>query len=854
MLSNTSCEKILRTLLVSTTLTSLAFAPVWAETSSAGLVVIAPTQTDDSVINELVSLYRANAATYEPSLRVLRAQRPYLEDRFRKLTSRNKQSVSSGTANSLSDASGQAIRPDSLTVSTQSGKDTNQTGTAALQGNGLFIALGALGLAAAGGGGGGSGGGGENGREPGGPPPLPGTKEYFETSEYFRNAGLSQINASTRYVAGGRGQNVKIGVVDSGIDLQNSEFRGKIDLVNSKSYTADGSLQDQDGHGTHVAGIAAAARDGLGTHGVAFESQLVIYRAIVDEPVPDSSYSDILVSAASAGVRIMNNSWAVVDENGSEYTIADFSNRSELEDFLTSGDPSIFAAMNTAKNANILSVFAAGNESLSDAAVYGAIPVFLPEYSGYVLAAVAVNDQNVIADFSNRCGLAKDHCLAAPGVRIESTLLGGSGQNNVVSESGTSMAAPHISGAAALLLSQWPELDAPTLSRLLLDTATDLGAPGVDDVYGHGLLNVANAMKPAGNLVIYNGTSVSDAATPLADSAIVASGAMNGALKAALSAREMIVGDRYNRAFAMDMDTLLVSSGDSPKAKLMMETSGAAGSVRVASLGGQGTAYGVVADDFSTWFGTSDAVALSSGTLDHSTLLDGGTTAQFGLSLQSGWDARMAATFDDDGWGSGDAFSIGVYGSGPLRASFGFGQLNEEGQVLGTSFLGASGRNASALTNFVSFGAGATLGGTVDIDIQAVVGRTDFTQQGLVAGGNDMVSTGAMLSISRSASWIKGGRIGFNVEMPITVTQGTLTIDAPVQRSAAVNGVASSSVIRSREDIDFQNSDQPVDVGMSFTVPIDDSRMFGLQLEGGYRLSTADSPQAFAGFAFTRKF
>jgi hypothetical protein len=381
-----------------------------------------------------------------------------------------------------------------------------------------------------------------------------------------------------------------------------------------------------------------------------------------------------------------------------------------------------------------------------------------------------------------------------------------------------------------------------------------LGATGVDEIYGHGLLDVARAVRPAGILKVYSGSSVADGSTPLADSAIVTSGAMEGALTAALSAREMIVADNYDRGFAMDMDSLLVSASAGPSASAMVESVRGAGGLRIASLANKGRAYGADDGEFRTWYGDAEAVASSAGIIDHSTLLQGGTTGQFGVSLGAGVDARMTATFSDEGSGTGDAFSLGLYGSGPIRASFGVGQMNERNQVLGTAFRGASGSAGSALTNFFTVGAGATLGGDLDVDLQAVFGDTDFSQTGLITGGQNMASTGGRLSISRRIQGLNGARIGFNVSMPIVVTQGTLTVDVPVRRAAAVGGIASSSVVRSRESIDFENDLRPIDVGMSFTVPIDETRNFGLQLDGGVRVIAGQQSQPYFGVAFTRQF
>lgn len=849
---------MVKAFLLSTAIVSVGFSPVMAQTVSVGPVIITAAKSDETVIEELVTLYRETPASYNASLSFLREYRPYLVERFNKLTLKGpapkKASTTVQADTPATTANSRAMRP-APTGTAKKTAGSVYEGQTALQNNGLFIALGVLGLAAAAGGGGG---GGDDGT-PGG---LPGTKEFFETDEYKRNSGLAQINASTRYAAGGQGQNVKIAVLDTGIDLKNGEFSGKIDLANSKSYFAGQTVQDIDGHGTHVAGIAAAAKNGVGAHGVAFASQLVVYRGIAgDNDLAEASYdffSDALTSAATAGVAVMNNSWGpfrYVDDRRVSIPITDFANGAQLEFYLkTRYGTDILLAFDKAKEANLLSIFAAGNSGLSDVGVLAGIPVLLPEYEGYFLGVVAVGDSNVIADFSNRCGIAKDFCLAAPGVGISATKLGGTGDDNLVEYSGTSMAAPHVAGAAALLLSQWPELDAPTLASLLLDTATDLGAPGVDTVYGHGLLNVAKAVRPAGTLKIYDETSTTGSTTPLAGSAIVTSSAMEGALGAALSTQSMIVGDHYDRGYAMDMDALLVSRNDGPSARMLVETRNASTGVRVAGFANQGTAFGAEQDGVRTWYGATEAVAISAGIIDHSTLLDGGTTGQVGMSLGSAIDARLTASFSNDGTGSGDAFSVGLYGSGPVRASVAVGQLNEQDQVLGTGFMGASGRDGSAETNFVSLGAGVTLGGALDIDLQAVFGQTDFTQSGLIAAGQNMASTGARLSVSQPVRGLSGARIGFNVSMPIVVTQGTVTIDVPVQRAAAVNGAASTAVIRSRQDIAFETDLQPVDVGLSFTVPLDESRNFGVQLEGGYRIVEGESSQPYAGFAFTRRF
>ena len=128
--------------------------------------------------------------------------------------------------------------------------------------------------------------------------------------------------------------------------------------------------------------------------------------------------------------------------------------------------------------------------------------------SGRWLVVVATDSNDRIADFSNGCGLAQSWCLAAPG----SGIFAADSDNNVDYEhvQGTSFAAPHVSGALALLKSVAPEFPMTVLTRILLTTATDLGVPGIDRVYGWGLVNVDAGIEHIANLETANGLAYSD--------------------------------------------------------------------------------------------------------------------------------------------------------------------------------------------------------------------------------------------------------------------------------------------------------------------------------------------------------
>ena len=125
------------------------------------------------------------------------------------------------------------------------------------------------------------------------------------------------------------------------------------------------------------------------------------------------------------------------------------------------------------------------------------------QLEGVWLAVVAIDKSNQIAPFSNGCGEAAKYCIAAPGVRVISTV---SHQDEKYEnhyygvESGTSMAVPVVSGALAVLKSTHPTLTARQAVDIMLRTATDLGKPGIDSVYGHGLVNLTRALAPIGQV------------------------------------------------------------------------------------------------------------------------------------------------------------------------------------------------------------------------------------------------------------------------------------------------------------------------------------------------------------------
>ena len=149
------------------------------------------------------------------------------------------------------------------------------------------------------------------------------------------------------------------------------------------------------------------------------------------------------------------------------------------------------------------------------------------------LNVVAVDALTVIAPFSNGCGATKDFCLAAPGVSISSSIYeyqydsAGNITNTITYAgwNGTSMAAPHVSGAAALLKGFFPNLFPRDVAAILKESADGLGSCKgidksiycIDDVYGHGMLNVSASFNPSGTMNISGGATSTATGAGVAD-------------------------------------------------------------------------------------------------------------------------------------------------------------------------------------------------------------------------------------------------------------------------------------------------------------------------------------------------
>jgi len=253
------------------------------------------------------------------------------------------------------------------------------------------------------------------------------------------------------------GEGVNVAIIDTGIDPDHPDLVDSIEGVFSAIPPNPDTVDDHYGHGTHVAGTIAAVNNEVGVIGVGPQIDLWIIRA--------SAGGILKLSDLLEAYQFCIDSWFDSDPNNNIQVISMSygGGYSQAEEDM----------LQTAWNNGIILVAAAGNEA-SDV-IY---PAALPN----VIAVSAMNMEDEITWWSNR---GEEIDLAAPGSRITSTYLRGT----YATWSGTSMAAPHVSAAAALAIARHSKMSSEEIVQLLFDKAEDLGEPGFDIYYGHGLID-----------------------------------------------------------------------------------------------------------------------------------------------------------------------------------------------------------------------------------------------------------------------------------------------------------------------------------------------------------------------------
>jgi len=305
---------------------------------------------------------------------------------------------------------------------------------------------------------------------------------YAVDAELENAWGVKRIGSGTVHDGGNKGTGVKIGIIDSGVDRGhqdlNEVYAGGYDFVQN-----DADPDDVYGHGTHVAGTACAEDNGLGVVGVAPGCALYSLRVLNDSG--SGSWSATVAAmdwAVLNGLQVVNLSLGSSQDPGS----------------------TVKAAFDNAEADGLVIVAAGGNSGTPSGK--GNNVIYPAKYASVI--AVAATDKNDTRPSWSSTG--EEIELAAPGVSVLSSWNDGDSPHNpqpfildgdwYKEGSGTSMASPHVAGAAALVIvagvtdSNGNGRINDEVRAVLDSTADDIGAAGKDTHYGYGLVNVAAAI------------------------------------------------------------------------------------------------------------------------------------------------------------------------------------------------------------------------------------------------------------------------------------------------------------------------------------------------------------------------
>lgn len=634
-------------------------------------------------------------------------------------------------------------------------------------------------------------------------PPRVQEPSVFETREYRDQPGTLLTGANEAYARGITGAGQKIVVVDSKI-TEVTELTGKIAAGGFDLPSDVGTSADFD-HGTFVATVIAGRKNEVGTHGVAYNAQIIpvtIFNTDGDFDTGSSSFitamARINTAAAQNGARVVNHSWGA-DSDG------------QL------GGNGIFRQLvdsySQAIANGIVSVWAAGNEGFAQPSPEAQVPATYPQLEAGWLAVMGIDSATGArwAD-SNACGVAANWCIGAPATGIIGQVAG----NDFYRGNGTSFSTAIVSGALALMFETWPNLTADQARQILFLTADDLGDAGTDAIYGRGALNIARVFSPVGTTTLAGhgaemaATGISPLDGPVGDAVergvtghgvgvidgfardfLIPAGAFVGSLddirrreRFAASIRDLAGpttggfltglpgpdGSGFGQYFfTTEVDgTLADEAGVGARLRMaggMLSFShggGAQGMQDLAGLtgtGGMRPAFAGMAHPFMTGLGEGLAVSYRG-------------------VLEAGWTlAVTAAGAPNDRSGAAAAATLAWRGMEGLDLAFSVGMVRERETFMGAELFGGF-EGAATDSRFASIQAGYSLVGGMSLAVEAHLGTSERGHDpGSLLEQAEMVSTAFGLGLSQED--VAGGTLTAALRQPLRAESGRLGFALP---------------------------------------------------------------------------
>jgi len=679
--------------------------------------------------------------------------------------------------------------------------------------------------------------------------------QEYTSQPYLGQIGVTSglhATLSPKITNSAAAMDVGIAILDGMADVTH------VDLTRATvSSVYSGRFLKPSAHGTHVMGAAGAALNNVGIVGVNPFAKLYSIPVFDDRGWVATDNGKLALDRANAlGAKVVNMSYGPTARG----------------DVFLSGELNLF---DDYLNSMVL-VRAAGNTGVS---------ALNETYAGdastslaHLLIVGSVNASNQISSFSNRAGTG---CIAATRTcaaddKISNFFIVARGEtvysdlpNNAYGNmSGTSMAAPQVSGAAGLVyqnaLAGNTQLSPAQVAAILKFSATDIGAKGVDSVYGWGLLNVPAALGPVGTVNVATTSNVTTSSVTTSRSRLRTSGSMGRREAFGDVLRGMVVFDSFGRGFAMNdvefdapQSTLADDAVSALSASLLGETEvqeNEAGRLALSQSGdavsgynafsfssdgysvssgmGNAQAYftqggpaveetasrrlgtqfftgaGEVGQSFATGFFSGADIAVTPG-ITFSALYAHGSEQVF--NGQSDWrDANAEDAADNDLVSFGSAFSMGA--AGTLGVSFGL--LREEDAMLGIESDGAFSLGDVGYTQMVGLSYSRPISEKFALDAFAQLGLTGTsgTSDTIFESVSDVWSTKMGLSLTGTGLLQKHDTMQLSLVSPWRIVEGE------VEAQVAVGRELDGTVNYETRNVSLAGGDMPLDLGLAYTV------------------------------------
>jgi len=713
-----------------------------------------------------------------------------------------------------------------------------------------------------------------------------GSTSVFAATTYapwLTQIGLTDAIAS----AANWGKSQVLGVVDTGIVTNYSAFAtGQISTSLSScaavSFRCANGVNDDNSHGTAVAEIAAGNKASL--FNTNYGGYVLSVGNVISVAPNANIVSEKVLNAQGSGYStdVANGVRKAADAGASVINVS-----------ITYGNSAdIVSAINYAASKGAFIVWAGGNSSV--ALLSGANTTGLTAAAiSHLVFAGSVNSKNVLSTFSNTPGAGNlvdtsnaktsyaSHWVMTPGENIVAPAVT-SGPNAWAYWSGTSMSAPIVSGSLLLLEAAWPILKTNgTAVNLLLSTTTDLGAKGIDNSYGTGLVNLGTAFKPYGTLAVTQSNGKTIAVSSLTG-ALISGGALGSLATVQSKLASYTAFDGFARNFTVNLSGLIKTPTSAATLNPLPTNTRTAPAVlkladgaefsywqapEVEHLGfygdpvsaqdnrigyamytdkaGTAVAFGYgapVQNAFARALYGSDEMAQLSGELgvaNLSSLAQGGGLIAYGMKLNdtnrmafswSGTEAPVAndvTQYNTFGHVNASSFNVGLTHqfSDNITATTTFGTLNEQHGLLGSNYdsLSALSLGSSNDTYSVGFSAGFVLGQYSNLLLETGFAMTKGgSASGMFTGTSDIRSNSYGATYMTRNLINKADRLSVSLMQPLRVSSGRVGL---LTQTVDELGLAHGST----EWVSLAPNGREIDFKLAYDTPLSESQNLSLQ-------------------------